>query len=127
RTSLDNIWEEARRFFAERDPEQIERAMRNPKRQLALVFRWYLGLSSRWSNRGEPGREGDYQIWCGPAMGAFNDWVRGSYLDQPRNRRVADVANQIMRGTAHLTRLRALAVAGVRWPDSYYRFVPAPV
>ena len=48
---------------------------------MALVFRWYLGLSSRWANAGEPTRKVDYQVWCGPAMGAFNEWTKGSFLE----------------------------------------------
>ena len=92
RQPLEAVWEETVRFFNERDPEVIARAQNHPKRKMALIFRWYLGLSSRWSNHGEAGREADYQIWCGPAMGAFNDWVRGSYLEAPENRRVVEVA-----------------------------------
>lgn len=71
--SLDSVWQETVRFFAERDPAQIQQAQKNPKRKMALIFCWYLGLSSRWSNTDEPDRKMDYQIWCGPAMGSFND------------------------------------------------------
>src|SRR5690606_23391433 len=46
--TLDSVWEECERFFAQRDPAQLERARRDPKHQMALVFRWYLGLSSKW-------------------------------------------------------------------------------
>jgi len=46
---------------------------------MALVFRWYLGNGSRWAVEGTPDRVQDYQIWCGPAMGAFNRWVQGSF------------------------------------------------
>ena len=97
---LNAIWEETVQFFTERDPRQIERANADPHQKMALIFRWYLGLSSRWSNAGEKGREMDYQIWCGPAMGAFNDWVRGTYLEKAENRRVTDLA------FAHLNRRR---------------------
>jgi hypothetical protein len=38
-------------------------------------------------------------------MGAFNDWVKGSYLENPGNRRIADVAHHIMSGAAHCYRL----------------------
>lgn len=60
---------------------------------MALVFRWYLGLSSRWANAGEPGRQLDYQVWCGPAMGAFNEWVKGTPLEATANRTVVGVAS----------------------------------
>jgi PfaD family protein len=124
RRGLEEVWADTVAFFEERDPAQIERANNNPKRKMALIFRWYLGLSSRWSNRGEKGREIDYQIWCGPAMGAFNDWVRGSYLEAPANRRVVDVAEHIMRGAAYLQRLNSLKMAGLSLPPYYFQYVP---
>ena len=89
---------------------------------MALIFRWYLGLSSRWSNQGEKGREIDYQIWCGPSMGAFNDWVRGTYLAELSNRRVVTVAKEIMRGTAFLYRLRSLQMQGVQLPNHFSQY-----
>ncbi len=114
RKSFEEVWQECERFFGERDPRQIERARQNPHDRMALVFRWYLGLSSRWSNRGEAGREMDYQIWCGPAMGAFNDWARGSYLEDPANRRAADIGLQLLTGAAYLARVRMLETQGIR-------------
>jgi trans-AT polyketide synthase, acyltransferase and oxidoreductase domains len=126
RQSLDAIWDETVAFFQQRDPEQLERAIANPKRKMALIFRWYLGLSSRWSNTGEAGREIDYQIWCGPAMGAFNDWVRGTYLAEPQNRRVADVADRIMEGAAFLYRLQSFTLQGLNLPPSYRQYPLSP-
>ncbi|KAM3094751.1 PfaD family polyunsaturated fatty acid/polyketide biosynthesis protein [Phormidesmis sp. 146-35] len=124
RRSLDEVWAGTVEFFSQRDPDQITRAEDNPKRKMALIFRWYLGLSSRWSNSGEKGRELDYQIWCGPAMGAFNDWVKGSYLENPSDRRVVDVAFQIMTGAAFLHRLQGLKVQGLHFPAVYSRYRP---
>lgn len=112
--SLDDIWAETIQFFKERNPEQIVRANDNPKRKMALIFRWYLGLSSRWSASGEKGRELDYQIWCGPSIGPFNDWTRGTYLAEPQNRHVVDVARQILTGAAYLARVQSLRNAGVQ-------------
>ena len=43
RSSLDDIWAGCVDFFNERDPRQLERAQGNPKRKMALIFRWYLG------------------------------------------------------------------------------------
>ena len=120
---MDDIWTETVKFFTERDPEQIARANENPKRKMALIFRWYLGLSSRWSASGEKGRELDYQIWCGPAIGPFNDWTRATYLAEPQNRHVVDVARQIMTGSAYLARIQSLRNAGVQVSarlSSYY-------
>jgi PfaD family protein len=125
--SLDSIWADTAAYFAKRDPDQITRAENNPKRKMALVFRWYLGLSSRWSNVGEKGREVDYQIWCGPSMGAFNAWVQGSYLAEPRNRRATDVAHHIMTGAAVMYRLQHLRLLGLQLPSFYSHYCPQPL
>ncbi|GAP15603.1 PfaD family protein [Longilinea arvoryzae] len=122
--TFEEIWSDTVQFFRERDPRMIERAEKDPRQKMALVFRWYLGLSSRWSNRGEPGREMDYQIWCGPSMGSFNDWAHGTYLSEPANRHVADVALQILTGAAYLARLRALALQGVHLPANLEQYRP---
>lgn len=106
--SIDAVWENTISFFNERDPEQIEKAQSNPRKKMALIFRWYLGQASHWANRGVKGREMDYQIWCGPSMGAFNDWVRGAYLETPDNRRVTDVAHHLLTGAAYLFRVQQL-------------------
>lgn len=127
RRSLDSVWADTVDFFSKRDPDQITRATNNPKRKMALIFRWYLGLSSRWSKSGEKGREIDYQIWCGPAMGSFNDWVRGSYLAEPQNRRVADVAHHIMTGAAFLYRIQSLKIQGLQMPINYSQYCPIPL
>ncbi|HOT92544.1 MAG TPA: PfaD family polyunsaturated fatty acid/polyketide biosynthesis protein [Anaerolineae bacterium] len=116
--NLDDVWADCITFFNQRDPTQIEKAQQNPKRKMALIFRWYLGLATRWGIVGEPGREVDYQIWCGPAMGAFNDWTRGTPLEQPENRHVADVGRRLMEGAALLYRMQSLKMQGVTIPTA---------
>jgi len=114
RSPLETIWEQTREFFQQRDPSQIERAESEPKHKMALVFRWYLGQSSRWANSGEPSRQVDYQVWCGPSMGAFNEWVKGTFLEETENRRVVTVALNILYGAAMLNRINSLKIQGVR-------------
>jgi trans-AT polyketide synthase, acyltransferase and oxidoreductase domains len=114
RATLDETWASTREFWVDRDPRQVERAEREPKHKMALVFRSYLGLASVWANRGVEDRKMDYQVWCGPAMGAFNEWVRGSYMDDYKLRKVATVAQNILYGTAVLSRVQQARNLGVR-------------
>ncbi|WP_445635282.1 2-nitropropane dioxygenase [Nostoc sp. DSM 114161] len=124
RKSLEAVWEETVSYLSQRNPDKLAKAVNNSKLKMALIFRWYLGLSSRWSNFGEKGREMDYQIWCGPAMGSFNDWVKGSYLSDSKNRHVVDVANHIMAGAAFLYRIQSLKIQGLQMPASYSEYRP---
>ncbi len=125
--TLEEVWQGCISFFEERDPSQIERAKNNPKRKMALIFRWYLGLSSNWANAGVKERITDMQIWCGPAMGSFNDWVKGTYLEPYEQRQAAAIAYHIMEGAAYLYRVQALATQGIKLPLEWAQYVPKPI
>ncbi|CAK1782847.1 trans-AT polyketide synthase, acyltransferase and oxidoreductase domains [Vibrio crassostreae] len=124
RSTLDDIWAGTVAHFNERDPKQIERAEGNPKRKMALIFRWYLGLSSRWSNTGEQDREMDYQVWAGPALGAFNAWAKDSYLDDYQQRNAVDLAKHLMHGAAYLARVNLLTSQGIKLDPELARWKP---
>lgn len=81
---------------------------------MALCFRWYLGMSSRWAKLGEAGRQADYQIWCGPAIGGLNRWTRGTVLAQPEHRDAPALARALLTGAAVLQRRDLALRAGVR-------------
>ncbi|MCK4536712.1 MAG: PfaD family polyunsaturated fatty acid/polyketide biosynthesis protein [Desulfuromonadales bacterium] len=116
RMSLDDVWNQTSNYFAKRDPHQLEKAERDPKYKMALVFRWYLGQSPVWANQGEASRRVDYQIWCGPGMGAFNEWSRDSFLQDVANRRVVTVALNILFGAAIVLRANQMTIQGF-YPD----------
>jgi trans-AT polyketide synthase, acyltransferase and oxidoreductase domains len=116
RRGLDEVWADTVSYFTSRDPDQIARAEGNPKRRMALVFRWYLGLSSGWAAAGDPDRAADYQVWCGAAMGACNAWLRGTPLEPVQRRTVTALAHHLMRGAAFQSRVAALRSCGVALP-----------
>lgn len=124
---VDTVWDATRTFFAERDPAEAARAESDPKHRMALVFRWYLGLSSRWAIDGLAERRVDWQIWCGPAMGAFNAWVRGSHLEPPAARGAAEIALNLLEGAAIVTRAGQLRSFGAPVPASAFAPRPRPL
>lgn len=109
--SLDEVWEETRAHLAHRFPDRLAEVERSPKQKMAHVFRWYFVHSTRLALRGADQRV-DYQIHCGPALGAFNTWVRGTDLEPWRGRRVDVIAERLLRETAALLTER-LAAYGV--------------
>ena len=127
RKKYEDAWRQTRTFFLSRDPSQVERAEKDPKHQMALVFRSYLGQSSTWANTGEPSRKIDYQIWCGPAIGAFNAWVKESCLAKPEQRNIVTVAMNILLGAAAITRIHWLRTQGIKIPHAASYFRPLPL
>ena len=127
RASFDEAWASTRAFWQGRDPAQVTRAERDPKHRMALVFRAYLGLSSRWAIDGVHERAADFQIWCGPAMGAFNTWTQGSFLADPAQRSVAQVARNLLEGAAVITRAQQLRSFGAAVPASAFDYRPRPL
>lgn len=124
RAPFDEVWQRTRAFWEQRDPAEITRAETDPKHRMALVFRWYLGSSSRWAITGEGSRRADYQIWCGPAMGAFNQWVAGTFLADPAHRSVVQIALNLLEGAAVLTRAHQLRTYGLALPAEAFTHAP---
>lgn len=124
RQSLEDVWADTHKFFQGRDPRQNERAEADPKHKMALVFRSYLGRASGWANAGVADRKVDYQVWCGPAMGAFNQWANDSFLAEPKARQAGIVARNILAGAAYLGRVHSLRQQGVPMTHEMQEFRP---
>ncbi|WP_433498371.1 ACP S-malonyltransferase [Sphaerimonospora sp. CA-214678] len=112
RRSFDAVWEETREFLASRRAGDIDRADRHPKVKMALVFRWYFAHSTRAALAGDAAERVNYQIHCGPALGAFNRVVAGTELADWRRRDVDAIAELLMTGAAEL-----LGGTSRRWTD----------
>jgi len=121
---LEDIWRDTREYFLKRDPKQVERAERDPKHRMALVFRWYLGQAAHWAKDGNPSRKMDYQVWAGPAMGAFNEWASGTFLEKAEQRKVVTVARNILYGAAVLSRAAMLRSQGITLPAESMTITP---
>jgi PfaD family protein len=100
--SWESVWEKCVTFWQNRNPKILELAAENPKKKLALLFKYYLGMASRWAIDGIPGKEANYQIWCGQAMRAFNQWVSDTPLSNWENRHVATITDALVTETHRL-------------------------
>jgi trans-AT polyketide synthase/acyltransferase/oxidoreductase domain-containing protein len=123
RMPIEEIWRRTEAFFSH-DPAQLSRAATDPKHRMALIFRWYLGNSSRWPITGDSDRRADYQLWCGPAMGAFNRWAAGSFLEAPGARTVQQIALNLMEGAAAVTRAHQLRTYGLDVSSEAFDYRP---
>ncbi|HTN86198.1 MAG TPA: PfaD family polyunsaturated fatty acid/polyketide biosynthesis protein [Sorangium sp.] len=112
RRDLDEVWRDALSLRLRTRPAEAARAERDPKHRMALVFRRYFTHSSELARRGDEEHRVNYQVHCGPAMGAFNQWAKGTDLEDWRNRHVDVIAERLMRASADLLehRMRALSL-----------------
>jgi trans-AT polyketide synthase/acyltransferase/oxidoreductase domain-containing protein len=102
RRSFEEIWEETKAYWLKLNPNEIKKAEKSPRHKMALIFRWYFGYSTWLALQGNEERKVDYQVHCGPALGAFNQWVKGTELENWRNRHVDKIAEKLMEDTAIL-------------------------
>lgn len=124
RGTIDGAWANCRDYLVKSASPQLEQADRDPKLRMALVFRSYLFFGAQWARDGVEDRRVDYQIWCGPAMGAFNDWVRGTFLEPLENRTVATIGLNLLEGATSITRAHQLRAAGVHVPAELFSVLP---
>ena len=118
---VERAWAEVRAYqLRKNNPEKVAKAEADPKLKMAMVFRRHLFLCSQWARDGNDERKADYQIWCGPAMGAFNDWVRGSFLESLPNRGVGQIGKNLLEGAALIQRAQQLRGFGLPvGPDAF--------
>ncbi len=100
--SFNEVYEETRNYYLKELPQQIEKAEVNPKHKLALVFRWYFVHTMRLAMKGDKNGRVSYQVHTGPAMGAFNHWVKGKGLESWRSRHPDALGELLMRETTEL-------------------------
>ncbi|PKM52636.1 MAG: [acyl-carrier-protein] S-malonyltransferase [Firmicutes bacterium HGW-Firmicutes-7] len=105
--NFEEIFEEAKDFYSK---EEMIKAELNPKQKMAMIFKWYFGHSTKLALRGSHEQKVDYQIHCGPALGAFNQWVKGTELENWQDRNVDIIGEKIMEGTAELLNKRFYAL-----------------
>lgn len=97
--SFTDVYEEVKRYFTEEKYKYVET---NPKAKMATIFQWYFREATKAALEGEEKRKVDFQIFCGPALGAFNQWVKGSDIESWRNRHVDEIGLRLMECAANL-------------------------
>jgi trans-AT polyketide synthase/acyltransferase/oxidoreductase domain-containing protein len=99
--SLDDIWQDSLRYLqAQGRDSEIALARSNAKVRMARVFRWYFAHSVRLAFSGSDDEVVNYQVHTGPAIGAFNQWVKGTALESWSSRHVDTIATSLLDATA---------------------------
>ena len=97
--SFDEVYNKVKQHY---DQDIIRKADNNPKYRMSLIFRWYFHNATVSAISGDMDNKVNFQIHCGPALGAFNECVRGTELESWKNRHVDSIGIFLMEGTAML-------------------------
>lgn len=110
--SFADIWNETRSHLERcgKLPE-ITRAASDRKYKMALVFRWYFSYTAELALTGNASDKVNFQVHVGPALGAFNQWVKGTALESWKSRHVDEIAEKIMTTTASYLQQRCERLA----------------
>lgn len=95
--SLENVFEEAVKYYPE---SLIQRANNDPKLKMYIVFKSYFHRSSKAALNGDEKDVSNFQINCGPAMGSFNMLVKGTKMENWRDRHADEIAVLLMEKAA---------------------------
>jgi len=97
------IWEESKTYFRNKGEQSvIDKAENNSKNKMALVFRWYFGYSNKLAIDGNINEKVNFQVHTGPALGAFNQWVKGTALESWKHRHADKIGIKMMEDGAQL-------------------------
>ncbi|WP_028545676.1 ACP S-malonyltransferase [Paenibacillus taiwanensis] len=106
--TFEEVYSEVRAY---KSKTETEKADRDSKHKMALIFKWYFAMSNLAAIHGDPTQRVNYQIHCGPALGAFNQWVKGTHLEHWQQRHVDEIGRKLCDETAELLRRQVLQYA----------------
>jgi trans-AT polyketide synthase/acyltransferase/oxidoreductase domain-containing protein len=112
RRDFAEVWAETKAYYERANPDTLRLAERDPKLKMLLIFKAYFVQSIRLAMSGDTEHQVDYQINCGPAMGALNGLLRGTAWEDWRDRHVDEIAEFLMTGAARVLSERLGALSG---------------
>ena len=98
-SSVESVDEKLLRYFT---MEEINRVRNNPKREMAMIFKWYLENAVSLALAGQETDTINFQVYCGSCLGAFNQWVAGTGLENWHTRHVDAINKKLIEAAATL-------------------------
>ena len=94
--TFSEVWDLICEYKSEKNPEQITEAKENPRLKMALIFKWFFAHCNQLTLNGDESEKDNFLIFCGPALGSFNQWVQGTQYEYWKNRHVDKIAELLM-------------------------------
>lgn len=95
------VWERCRARLAASRPAELERTSLNEKAKMARVFKTYFSRTLESALVGDTSDKVNWQVHCGPSMGAFNIFAQSVGMETWTNRNVDRIALELMDRAQH--------------------------
>ncbi len=100
KNSLDEVYEVCKRKLPS---EILQKGDENPHNKMEIIFRQYFSQSIKHTYiDGKADDSKNFQIYSGPAMGAFNAYVKNTDLEKWQNRNVDVIALKLLTDTCNV-------------------------
>ncbi|WP_258298149.1 PfaD family polyunsaturated fatty acid/polyketide biosynthesis protein, partial [Paenibacillus peoriae] len=111
--TFEQVWELVCEHKQRSNSVQLVEAMDNPRLKMALIFKWYFAHCNAVTLRGELSEKDNFVVYCGPAIGAFNQWVAGTDYENWQNRHVDGIAEILMAHACTYTAARTVNTVSI--------------
>ncbi|WP_155661194.1 PfaD family polyunsaturated fatty acid/polyketide biosynthesis protein, partial [Priestia megaterium] len=112
-----DVWNLVCEYKRTTNEEQIKEAEASPRLKMAMIFKWYFAHCARVTHKGDLSEKDNFQVFCGPAMGAFNQWVQGTQYEDWKNRHVDGIAELLMNNASEYIKTKHGMAVNPKNPD----------
>ncbi|MDE1462573.1 PfaD family polyunsaturated fatty acid/polyketide biosynthesis protein [Spartinivicinus poritis] len=122
--SFAEVWDKVCVYKARKNPEQLLEAQANPRIKMKLIFQWYFHYTNQVTLAGTTTEQDNFQIHSGPALGAFNQWVKGTELENWQNRPVVTISQLLMTKACEYIQHKSLFTTSAKTENGISRTSP---
>lgn len=94
--TFEEVFDESKQYFSK---ETIVMAEKDKKVKMGLIFKMYFYMSIKNAYTGNVAEKVNFQIHIGAAMGAFNEYVSGTDLEDYKKRSAPVIAKKLLEDT----------------------------
>jgi trans-AT polyketide synthase/acyltransferase/oxidoreductase domain-containing protein len=104
--SFNEVYQEIKEHYSRKNIKELDNIESSPKHKMAVIFKEYFRLSTKAALIGDATNKVNFQIMCGPSLGAFNQWAKKTELKDWRNRHIDEIGVRLIQEAEYIIKNR---------------------
>lgn len=104
--SFNEVYQEIKEHYSRKNIKELYNIESSPKHKMAVIFKEYFRLSTKAALIGDATNKVNFQIMCGPSLGAFNQWAKNTELKDWRNRHIDEIGVRLIQEAEYIIKNR---------------------